>query len=225
MTKVFITGIAGLLGSTFARYLINQGGGLVVAQIPDPYIVAQYLLTLRVTSAVRTFSQVPIMSALPVMNSLRAAGKLTILKKEFTYRTIFSLLLLVFGLAVIYFLFNVLPGIFKFRHYLINGWLYFLLSLSLLLEMHHSCHAQLYITKNHVPFLVPSVFSGITISLLSFLLLPNWGVTAMIISQILVQMAFNNWYPVYLNLKALDWRFSEYIKSFEELWPMHFKLK
>jgi UDP-glucose 4-epimerase len=26
MTKVFITGIAGLLGSTFARYLINQGG-------------------------------------------------------------------------------------------------------------------------------------------------------------------------------------------------------
>ena len=30
MTKVFITGIAGLLGSTFARYLINQGGYEVI---------------------------------------------------------------------------------------------------------------------------------------------------------------------------------------------------
>tara|TARA_R110000803_G_scaffold210676_1_gene283131 strand:+ start:4480 stop:5487 length:1008 start_codon:yes stop_codon:yes gene_type:complete len=30
MTKVFITGIAGLLGSTYARYLINQGGYEVV---------------------------------------------------------------------------------------------------------------------------------------------------------------------------------------------------
>ena len=30
MTKVFITGIAGLLGSSFARYLINQGGYEVV---------------------------------------------------------------------------------------------------------------------------------------------------------------------------------------------------
>lgn len=77
------------------------------------------------------------------------------------------------------------------------------MSIIFFLELNHGNHAQLYLTNNHHPFLLPSVISGILILILSYFLINDFGIIGLLISQGFVQLGFNNWYPIYLNIKDL----------------------
>ena len=84
------------------------------------------------------------------------------------------------------------------------------MSISITLELHHGFHAQIYMGSNHVPFLLPGLISGIIILGIGSYVISQYGLIALVLTQLLVQLSFNNWYPVYLNLKLLDWGLSDY---------------
>jgi hypothetical protein len=78
------------------------------------------------------------------------------------------------------------------------------------LELHHASHAQIYMGTNHVPFLLPSIITGLLILCGGYLVVPRYGVMGLIMVQAISHLLINNWYPVYLNLKLLDWKLDKY---------------
>ena len=85
------------------------------------------------------------------------------------------------------------------------------MAFGLLLEMHHGIHANIYVSTNHIPFLWPGLISGILIIILSLAVMDSFGLLGIILVQFIVQLSFNNWFPVYLNLKLMNWGFIEYL--------------
>ena len=72
-----------------------------------------------------------------------------------------------------------------------------LFAITLLLELNHSVFAGLYLLTNDVPFLIPSVVSGLFIFGLSYLGVSQYGLNAVIVVPFFVQLVCNNWYPIY----------------------------
>lgn len=66
-----------------------------------------------------------------------------------------------------------------------------------LLEANHVAHALLVTSRGTVPFLWVATGSGLAVFLLAMILVPMFGVWGALAAQGLVQLAANNWYPVW----------------------------
>lgn len=69
------------------------------------------------------------------------------------------------------------------------------IGIMVLLELNHSLAASVIVTGNRVPFVKPALISGVSIVALSWLGLHfgGMGITWLIASQFIVQLAYNNW--------------------------------
>jgi hypothetical protein len=81
--------------------------------------------------------------------------------------------------------------------------MYLVASITAVLEVNHCAFSVFYITKNKVPFLWASILSGLAIISLGFLVVGAWSIWGLLAVQFLVQISFNNWYPVYLVFQDL----------------------
>ena len=84
---------------------------------------------------------------------------------------------------------------------LIKANLIVLMCVIYLLEINHVVHANVYTSTNHIPFVMPTIISGILIFVLSFLVVETYDLIGVLLVQLCVQLSFNNWYPIYLNHK------------------------
>jgi len=100
----------------------------------------------------------------------------------------------------------------KHAHLLPSGLLVLFL-FAYLMEVHLSIHVTLYISTNHVPFVLPALLSGSSIVVVGYLLLPFYGLWGVILTQIVVQSLCNYWYPVYLSLSLSRWGFRQYLRA------------
>ncbi len=191
-------------GIKIGAFLIQQGGALVTARISDLPAVSSYLLTIRLFTVISAVAQVPINSQLARINALRANSRVEELKAVMIGRlriTLGFLLASVIGMGLVGQQFLTAIGS---KTSVVAGSAYWLMGLTLVLEVHHSAHATLYSTTNKVPFLVPAVVSGVAIISLGLMLAPNIGIWAVILVPLVVQFSFNNWQPVWLNLRTLN---------------------
>jgi hypothetical protein len=69
--------------------------------------------------------------------------------------------------------------------------------------MHHSLYAELVYSENVNPFVKPALISGVAIIILSMLLTPRFGVWGMLLASGLVQLCYNNWWPVLRAIRGL----------------------
>jgi hypothetical protein len=86
-----------------------------------------------------------------------------------------------------------------------------LMGLANFLDMHASYHAGIYTSTNHIPFLWPTIISGAVIFIVGYFLLPGYGILGLVVLRFIVQLAFSNWYAVYLSLNLLKWPLRDYI--------------
>jgi len=194
-------------------YMINNGNSLIVSQIADPKLISGFLLTQRLIFFIRQISQAPLYSNLP-----RIFQKLA--KKEFKNLKLYSSIGITRGLFIQSFLLIILILfgdqillLFNVNTSLVPLSVMLIMSISITLELHHAFHAQIYMGSNHVPFLYPAIFSGISILLFGYFAVESMGLLGLVIVQFLVQLSFNNWYPVFLNLRLLNWRFIDYLND------------
>ncbi|MEL7217392.1 MAG: hypothetical protein AAGK01_03065 [Pseudomonadota bacterium] len=85
------------------------------------------------------------------------------------------------------------------------------LCLIFLLESHHVAHSMVYETQNRVPFLAISIVSGAAMLGLSMVLVPRFGIWGALVALNLVQIAANNWVPVWLNLRQWGMSWTTYL--------------
>lgn len=194
-------------------YLINQGNSIVIAQTNDPIAISAFLFIRRILDAVRAVSQVPFSSN--VQNIYKAiTTKSSAERKNYLVVIIMtSIFLMIFFLIATYFMLPIIFSLFNSEIQIISGQIFFIMAISLLLESHHSMHATIYAVTNKVPFVWQSVGSGILIFGASMFYTIKYGILGIVITQFIVQLLVNNWYPVYLSLRMLNWPLIDYLKS------------
>jgi len=198
-------------GVTWGGYCIIQGNSIIVAQLDNPKTIAMFLFTQRLLFMIRNFSQAPIYANLPRVFRFIAKKDFPSLR-QYAGRSIFySLSLLIAALVLVGLFGNPLLQFFKFDIKIVPIEIYIIMAVSLLLELHHCIHTQIYIGTNHVPFLWPSLISGAVVIALGFTFVDKYGLLGLVLIQMLVQGAFNNWFSVYLSLKLMKWPFRRYI--------------
>tara|TARA_Y100000992_G_scaffold271027_1_gene211729 strand:+ start:1574 stop:2917 length:1344 start_codon:yes stop_codon:yes gene_type:complete len=186
-----------------SSFLIVNSGAFIISLSPNPILVSSFFITLKVITVLKNFCQVPVMSKIPKIAKLRATNQIKNMINVFklSYRS--SMLLFIFLSSVMISILFLLINKLDFESPFLSIELIILMSFIFFLELNHGNHAQLYLTNNHHPFLLPSVISGILILILSYFLIIEFGILGLLISQGFVQLGFNNWYPIYLNVKDL----------------------
>lgn len=201
-------------GIQWGGYLINQGNAIVVAQLSDPKAIATFLFSKKMLDFVLAFAQVPFnVNIQNVYRKLMSQSQEQ--AREYISR-LFCMGITLFVLAAVFLAFfgNNTLRLFHIPAYLLGAKLFLLMTLTSLLEMHHSWHAAIYMSTNRVPFLLPALVSGGAILMLGFLTVGKWGVVGLIVIQFAVQASFNNWFPVKCSLNFLRWKVVDYLLQF-----------
>ncbi len=197
----------------FGSHFINNGTILVVAQLSDTLIISSYLLTVKILTILRSLSLSQFNANYPSIIKSVVSKEFSILKKNLTPIIRNAILVLTIALVAIFLIGN--EGIYLLSKdiRIIDNYLFIIMALGIVLETHHGFHANIYLSTNHVPFLWPGLISGILIILFSLILIGPLGILGIILTQFFIQLSFNNWFPVYLNLKLLNWNFSVYAQN------------
>ena len=194
----------------FGSHFINNGTALVVAQLSDTSLIASYLLTVRILVIIRSLSISQFNANYPSLINLVVSKNFYKVKKSLSLIIRNAILVLCITLFTIFLSGNDLINFFSKDIRIIDDYLFIIMSIGIVLEAHHGFHANIYLSTNHVPFLWPGLISGLLIILISFILVHSYGLLGIVLTQFFIQLSFNNWFPVYLNLKLLKWNFSEY---------------
>ena len=81
------------------------------------------------------------------------------------------------------------------------------------LEGHHAIFRDIAVTAHQNPFAKPVLISAILIVGLNFLLVPRFGLWALILVPGTVQICFNNWWIVLVGLRSMGSSVSEYAQT------------
>lgn len=187
----------------WGSYLIYQGTVLLAAQLDDVKLIASYMLTLQLIYLLMQISNAPAYSYYPNISKAMAKKDMTSFKNLLFRSLRISLGLYILGAVILYFLGNQILELIGANALLISGSLLVFMLFMYMLELHHVTHATIYTATNHIPFVIPSLLSGIAIVVGGWLVIDDFGLTGIVLVQFIVQLSCNNWYPVWLNYKLV----------------------
>jgi O-antigen/teichoic acid export membrane protein len=201
----------------WGNYLLASGSSIVMAQISNAQLMANFLLTTRLLTVISQVSETTLFSNIPKIYGFAARNDRHNMKIVAAgYMFLGLSIMLIASIFVILFGNPMLDMLNKETHLVPMGILIIMI-LTQILDSHSTFHAGIYISTNHIPFVIPSLVSGIVILGGGFLVLPLYGLYGVIMLKFLVQLAFNNWYSMVLSLRLLKWPLKNYIIEFPVL--------
>lgn len=200
-------------GIQLGNFFVERGNNILVLQIPDTTLMANFTFTTWILKTIFNFSLTPVYSRLPVLFKFAAEKNFTALKKAASgYMFV--------GLSVItlaYFFLGaagnpILESLSVDRRLIFPLYLFIIMALTEILDIHSSFHAGVYTSTNHIPFFLPTVISGAIIFFAGlYYALPLYGIAGVILTRFIVQFCFNNWYAMFLNLRFLNWPLTRFL--------------
>lgn len=186
------------LGSWFT----NKASTLISSYFLGLEITGQLGVTIQLFTVVGNISNLLFNSYLPELASTRTNKNDARFKQLFARSIVVQWVLTLMGnLSVIFIIPFLLNMIHVSTKLLPFEWLA-LMGIILFLEQNHSTFASLITLSNRIPFVKSSLVSGFSIIILSTIFMYlGYGVGALILTQGLVQLSFNNWYWPYLVYK------------------------
>ncbi|WP_066775847.1 O-unit flippase-like protein [Sphingomonas sp. OV641] len=178
--------IGGFLVTRFSLFAISSFVGVAIGGV--------YALSLQLLMALCAAAQLPMQVAMPRLIAARVAHDKAALRLSFNGAMIAFALIYVLGAAFILFVMPVFLEMIGSNLSLLPLPTLALLAFIVLLEGFHSNAAFFITTANNVPFLRPAVLSGAAVAAGALLL--GWsgaGITAIVLWQGTVQLAYNNW--------------------------------
>lgn len=201
----------------YGGFMTNNGASIVVSQLNSSTLIASFLLTQKLIFFIRQIAQAPLYSNLPKVFQMMAIKDFKTLKSYCVQGIMTGLCIQFTALIVLLFFGSEILLFFNINAVLAPSDILLIMSISIMLELHHAYHAQIYMGSNHVPFLLPGLISGVVIVGVGFGVVENHGLLGVVLAQAVVQLLFNNWYPVYLNLKLLSWPFGVYLHDLNKV--------
>ncbi|HHB1471758.1 TPA: O-unit flippase-like protein [Yersinia enterocolitica] len=180
---------------SLGAFLINRSTTLIAGIVCPIVVAGQFVLTMQVFFALMSIGNILLTIKMPQISQM-VAMKYHYKLKKLIYKVIFFSSSCYFlgwggGIFLAEFVFPALGVNISFlpmNYIIILGVIYFL-------EMNHSICATIITSKNSVPFVLASLFSGGMIILLSIILSVyfSYGVIGLILAQGIVQLVYNNW--------------------------------
>nr|AKA20996.1 Wzx [Yersinia pseudotuberculosis] len=208
-TVPFIGYNAAKLGMvSLGSFLINRSTTLIVGMVCPIVTAGQFVLSMQVFFALMAISNILLSIKMPEISQAVAKREYYTVKQLIYKVFMFSSSIYFLGFITFLFLAEyIFPTIgvelsfLPLDYLLVLGVIYFL-------EMNHSICAAIITSKNNVPFVFASLFSGGMIIILSIILSVHfqYGVAGLIFSQGFVQLMYNNWkWPIFV--------YNEFIKK------------
>lgn len=188
---------------TLGAYLIIRGNTLVCSQKLGLSETGSYGLTLNVLTLIFQVVSVPLMMSWPQIGKLRVRRENGLILKVFFMRAYGGLVAAALIIVVLVMWGNDLLAVIKANSSLLPTLPFTLFACVLWLENHHSMYAGLVLSENENPFLKPAIISGLLIFGLSWWSASAYGVVGLIATQGLVQLLWNNWWPIVRALRSL----------------------
>ena len=182
--------------TSIGAYLIVQANTLLTSAFFDLKIVASYGLTLQSINFALALARVPFTTYLPMLNELRITNDtqkfINVMSKTFVLGAVIYWCC---ALGLIGFADNILI-LLKSKTMLLQSSMVAFMVLYLFLEYNHSNFASIITTRNEVPFVQASIYSGIAVVGLSWFNVQvlNLGLWGLLIGQFIAQAVYNNWY-------------------------------
>lgn len=192
--------------TSIGAYLVLQVNTIFTSIFFDLKIVASYGLTLQVINFILSLARIPFTTYLPMLNEMRLK------QDDVGFVRLMSMTFMLGGLIFL-FCAGGLLGIGNYLLYIIHSNTMLLPSSMILfmlfylfLEYNHSNFATVITTRNEVPFVKASIFSGVAVIILSLINVQilNMGLWGLLIGQCLAQLAYNNWYWPYIVLRDFN---------------------
>ena len=174
-------------------FLIQRGNILIASSYLGLATAASYGLTVTILLILSSISMVICQIQLPYITTLQSKGNKSDLISIYSEIAVASWAIYLTGLIAVCFFSDDIFDLIGSRTHLIEHPLLFVLGVVLLLELNHSIAATYLTTKNNIPFVKSALLSGLAILVATFHAVIPFGVTGLILSQGLIQAAYNNW--------------------------------
>jgi hypothetical protein len=198
----------------WGNYLLGSGNSIIMAQVSNTQLMANFLLTTRLLNIVSNVSEITLFSNIPKIYNLAAKNDRHKMKIHAAGYMFTGLAIMIISYIFIIFFGNQALAMLNKQSQLVPMGILILMVVTQILDSHSTFHAGIYISTNHVPFVIPSLLSGIIILGVGFLIMPVYGLIGIILLKFLVQLSFSNWYSMVLSLRLLKWPLKNYIYEF-----------
>lgn len=197
-------------GLTFiALYVIGFMDTLIVGQFKNSKEINSFFITKRIFTFVKGFSRAPFYANVQRIYALGATKDFDSLRQKASVYIFYSMALVVGQFIAIALLGNWILGFFTETR-LVAPVLYAIMALTIILDFHSSFHADIYLSTNHYPFLIPAGLTGLAIGVASVITSSAYGVLGLVFIPFVASLAVNNWYPVWLSFRLTGWNLSTY---------------
>ncbi len=199
--------------TSWGTNIIQYASSIIVSQVKDTSLIADFLFTQKILSFIRKIADAPFYANLPGIYGFMAKKDFNGAKREISRQLFLTLNIIFFGYLFIGIFGNLMLESLGIHIRFVSGFLYFVLALSVLLDTYSATNTNVYISTNHIPFMYPTLISGILIISIGFLILPIYGLLGVVTLRLIIELCYNYWYPNYLNLKLLNWKFNIHISD------------
>jgi O-antigen/teichoic acid export membrane protein len=200
--------------NTWGYFFTSKGIELMVSQVKDSRLMASYLFTNSILGFIKNIAQSPVTVQYPYFYKLMAGKDFKLMKTESSRRIFLANFLVISGIVAFGLLGNqFLDIIHATDKSIVPASIYIIISLFLFFELNSLFHGTFYLTTNDVPFLVPSIITGVLMVTTGMLILPRYGLLGLVSVQLILNLACNFWYSTHLSLRLLNWPFSRYIQD------------
>lgn len=181
----------GIIGS----FLILRANTFIASIYLGLEITASYSLTLQVFSVLQSMAMVTFVIKQPKLSQFRVSNDSVEFFRTTSISLTTSLLLFSILFLIVLLVGQDLLDIIKSKTKLLSFPFLILMGFTIFLELNHSMAAGIIVTGNSVPFVKPALISGVAIIICSLLLVKftSTGIAALLFSQFLVQLFYNNW--------------------------------
>jgi O-antigen/teichoic acid export membrane protein len=198
----------------WGNYLLSSGNSIIMAQVNNAQLMANFLLTTRVINIISSVSHITLFSNIPKIYGLAAKNDIPKMRNTAAGYMFLGLTIMISSFVFLILFGNTALAMLNKQSQLVPMWILIIMLLSQVFDSHATFHAGIYISTNHVPFVIPSLVSGIVILVGGFLVMPKYGLLGIIVLRFLVQFAFSDWYAMFLSLRLLKWPLKNYIIEF-----------
>jgi len=184
------------LGFTVLGGMLIQRSAIFIGSLYLPLSdIASYGITRQIFDILSGITPIFVSTYLPLIAKYRVEGNNNAIKDIYIRGTVISSLAFIVGGLMVYFLGNRAFQSIGSGTSLLPGPLIIAVMVVSFLEMNHSSAGSILLTKNEVPFFIPSIISGIATAIIMFVML-QWsqlGLLSLILAPGIVDVAYQSW--------------------------------
>lgn len=181
--------------TSLGSFFISRSAIFIGSMFLNLEIIASYGITTQIIGCIYSVASIYISTYIPKITNLRITNQKHAILKILYTGTIIALLIYLISTLLLTLVGPYILDILKSNTVLLSKSQIIALAIFSFLEMYHGLAGNILLTKNYVPFFIPSLVSGLVTTVLLLLLFKYWniGIWSMILAPGIVQLAYQNW--------------------------------